>query len=62
MAISFAQNIDLRSTFDAWAGTKLFEGVDGRGLVPLMSARAPKSHLEGASIPANLSAINAADG
>jgi arylsulfatase A-like enzyme len=40
-ATSFAQNIDLRSTFDAWAGTAPSETVDGRSLVPLMSDRAP---------------------
>ncbi len=41
VATSFAQNIDLRSTFDAWAGTRPSETVDGRSLVPLLSARGP---------------------
>ncbi len=33
----FAQNIDLRSTFDAIAGTSPSEPVDGRSLMPLFS-------------------------
>ena len=33
----FAQNIDLRSTFDALAGTSPPEPIDGRSLVPLLS-------------------------
>ncbi len=33
----FAQNIDLRSTFDAMAGTSPLEPVDGRSLMPLFS-------------------------
>ena len=33
----FAQNIDLRSTFDAIAGTSPSEPVDGRSLMPLIS-------------------------
>jgi N-acetylglucosamine-6-sulfatase len=32
----FAENIDLRSTFDALAGTEPKEGVDGRSLTPLL--------------------------
>ncbi|MGH7640354.1 MAG: sulfatase family protein [Candidatus Dormibacteria bacterium] len=32
----FAENIDLRSTFDALAGTKPSEPVDGRSLTPLL--------------------------
>lgn len=33
---AFAENIDLRSTFDALAGTEPKEGVDGRSLAPLL--------------------------
>ena len=33
---AFAQNIDLRSTFDALAGTEPNEGVDGRSLTPFL--------------------------
>ena len=33
----FAQNIDLRSTFDTIAGTSPSEPVDGRSLMPLIS-------------------------
>jgi arylsulfatase A-like enzyme len=49
----FAQNIDLRSTFDAWAGTQPDETVDGRSLVPLLRAPAgtvPPGWPEGALI------------
>lgn len=35
---AFAQNIDLRSTFDAWAGTRPNEVVDGRSLEPLLTS------------------------
>jgi N-acetylglucosamine-6-sulfatase len=34
---SFAENIDLRPTFDQWAGTVPSEGIDGRSLVPLLN-------------------------
>ncbi|HWD23939.1 MAG TPA: sulfatase [Acidimicrobiales bacterium] len=33
---AFAENIDLRSTFDALAGTQPSEAVDGRSLTPLL--------------------------
>lgn len=33
---AFAENIDLRSTFDALAGTKPSEAVDGRSLTPML--------------------------
>jgi arylsulfatase A-like enzyme len=54
-ATSFAQNIDLRSTFDAFALTKPAEVVDGRSLVPLLSATSrtngpPKGWPQGALI------------
>jgi N-acetylglucosamine-6-sulfatase len=35
--VPFAENIDLRPTFDEWAGTKPDEGIDGRSLEPLLS-------------------------
>lgn len=37
---AFTENIDLRSTFDALAGTKPSEAVDGRSLTPLFLGRA----------------------
>jgi arylsulfatase A-like enzyme len=54
-ATSFAQNIDLRSTFDAFARTKPSEVVDGRSLVPLLSTTSrtngpPKDWPQGALI------------
>jgi arylsulfatase A-like enzyme len=54
-ATSFAQNIDLRSTFDAFARTKPSEVVDGRSLAPLLSTtsrtnRPPKDWPQGALI------------
>lgn len=36
---AFSENIDLRSTFDALAGTSPSEGVDGRSLTPLLFGR-----------------------
>jgi N-acetylglucosamine-6-sulfatase len=33
---AFSENIDLRSTFDALAGTRPSQGVDGRSLAPLL--------------------------
>ncbi len=33
---AFTENVDLRSTFDALAGTKPSEGVDGRDLAPVL--------------------------
>jgi arylsulfatase A-like enzyme len=47
----FAENIDLRPTFDALAGTKPSEPVDGRSLLPLLSmapgAQAPAGWPQG---------------
>ena len=40
---AFAENIDLRSTFDALAGTRPSEPVDGRSLTPLLLGRSPGS-------------------
>jgi N-acetylglucosamine-6-sulfatase len=38
---SFAENIDLRPTFDAWAGTMPNEAIDGRSLEPLLADATP---------------------
>ncbi len=40
-ASAFAQNVDLRSTFDEFAGTRPSEPVDGRSVVPLLSPSTP---------------------
>ena len=40
-AAAFAENVDLRSTFDAWARTHPSEAVDGRSLVPLLAPGGP---------------------
>jgi N-acetylglucosamine-6-sulfatase len=40
---AFTENIDLRPTFDSWAGGAPSEPVDGRSLEPLLAAAAPPS-------------------
>jgi N-acetylglucosamine-6-sulfatase len=38
---SFAENIDLRPTFDAWAATMPNEAIDGRSLEPVLAEPTP---------------------